>query len=442
MPRMSDTMTEGVLVSWQIKIGDSIEPGDLIAEVETDKATMELESYNEGVLLHIGVQEGEAVPVNALIAIVGEAGEDVSAILEAENKNDASSDTKAATEEKVVEEKKHIIEEINQTRADKAQGLTTLASQASETEQVAPQRIKASPLAKRLAFENNIDLTQLTGSGEEGRIVKKDIEQVIASGGTTITPQPITQSTQQPVAEEPTPALPKLPQFTGAEAFEDVKNSSMRKVIARRLGESKFSAPHFYLTMTINMDEMWNFRKKLNAKSPVKISFNDIIIKAVSLALRKHPAVNATWNEDFIRYNKHIHIGMAVAVKDGLLVPVIQHADNKSLSHIATETDIYAKKARDRKLTPDEMSGNTFSVSNLGMMDIDEFTSIINSPDSCIMAIGKIADVPVVRDGKIVPGKQMKITLSCDHRVVDGAVGASFLQTFKGLMEDPISLLI
>lgn len=434
---MSDTMTEGVLVSWQVEVGASIEPGDLIAEVETDKATMELESYQEGVLLHIGVKEGEAVPVNALIAIVGEKGEDISSLLASAEAGDSESSPEATTptEPKAIEEKKVIVEEVKQVRAEKAQGTHQINKEAPIDETVAPKRIKASPLAKRLAAENNVDLTTLQGTGEEGRIVKRDIEKAIES------PQPTVTEAPQAVSAPESPAV-QLPSISSSEDFEDVKNSSMRKVIARRLGESKFSAPHFYLTMSIDMGEMWKFRKKLNEKSPVKISFNDIIIKAVSLALRKHPAVNATWNSEFIRYNKHIHIGMAVAVQDGLLVPVIRHADNKSLSHIATESKMFATKARDKKLQPDEMSGNTFSISNLGMMDIDEFTSIINSPDSCIMAIGKIADVPVVEDGKIVPGKVMKITLSCDHRVVDGAVGAAFLQTFKGLMEDPISLLI
>ncbi|MCL4119788.1 UNVERIFIED_CONTAM: hypothetical protein GTU68_059985 [Idotea baltica] len=417
MPRMSDTMTEGVLVSWQVKVGESISPGDLIAEVETDKATMELESYQEGVLLHIGVQEGDAVPVNSLIAIVGEKGEDISELLKAESSEKPATPQAKPAEPKVVVEKKVIIEEVAQTPpAD---------------ESVAPKRIKASPLAKRLAFENNIDLTRLSGSGEDGRIVKRDIEAVLEKPETA-TP------TAKPTVTQPTIQTEEK----STEEFEDVKNSQMRKVIARRLGESKFQAPHFYLTMTINMDKIWKFRKQLNEKSPVKISFNDLIIKAASLALRKHPAVNASWNDEFIRYNKHINIGMAVAVNEGLLVPVIRHADNKSLSHIATETKAYASKARDKKLQPDEMSGNTFSISNLGMMDIDQFTAIVNPPDSCIMAVGRITDVAAVREGKIVPTKEMKITLSCDHRVVDGAVGAAFLQTFKGLIEEPISFLI
>ncbi len=434
MPRMSDTMTEGVLVSWQVKVGDAIAPGDLIAEVETDKATMELESYQEGVLLHIGVQEGEAVPVNALIAIVGEHGEDISTLLAAEKDGQSATPPQAKpAEQKVVEEKKVVIEEVNERRAQKAQGIPTVNTVAPSNESVAPKRIKASPLAKKLAFENNIDLTELIGSGEEGRIVKRDIEAILNGQ---------VQETAPVSVENETPALPNLPTITSGEAFEDVRNSQMRKTIARRLGESKFQAPHFYLTMTINMDKMWKFRKQLNGQSPVKISFNDIIIKAASLALRKHPAVNASWFDDFIRYNKHIHVGMAVAVNEGLLVPVIKHADNKSLSHIATETKAFAAKAREKKLQPDEMSGNTFSISNLGMMDIDEFTAIINPPDSCIMAVGRIGDVALVKDGKIVPGKEMKVTLSCDHRVVDGAVGAAFLQTFKSLIEEPINLLI
>lgn len=423
MPRMSDTMTEGTLVNWVVKIGDSISPGDLIAEVETDKATMELESYQEGVLLHIGVEEGQAVPVNGIIAILGEKGEDVSAILKEEESKAAEPQPQAqAVEEKVVEEKKEIIQAVKQIETTPQPAMPNPVN-----ENVQSKRIKASPLAKKLAAENNVDLNHVKGSGDDGRIVKKDIEAFLASPAAT------NQKSASPSLQ--------LPAFTGEEAFEDVPNSQMRKTIARRLAESKFGAPHFYLRMTIEMDNLMAARKQLNAVSPVKISFNDIIIKAAAMALRKHPAVNAGWMDDVIRYNKHIHVGMAVAVDEGLMVPVIKFADNKSLSHIAVESKDLAGRARERKLGLDEMQGNTFSISNLGMMDIDDFTAIINPPNSCILAIGKIQQVPVVKNGEIAIANTMAVTMSCDHRVVDGAVGAAFLQSLKSFIENPIGML-
>ncbi len=428
MPRMSDTMTEGVLVAWHKKIGDVIKAGDLLAEVETDKATMELESYQEGILLHLGVEEGTAVAIDAIIAILGEKGEDISAILEEEkNKKTAApveeppaADTPPAPP---VSTPQPVAPTPPPTPVPAA--ITTVAAPPTNG------RIKASPLAKRLAKEAGIDIAIVSGTGEHGRIVKKDIEAYL-SNRTTSTSS--TSSTTAPIV---------FPTVVGEEQYEDQPLSQMRKTIARRLAESKFGAPHFYLRMEINMDRTIAARKKLNEISPVKISFNDIIIKAAAIALRMHPAVNAAWMGDSLRFNKHIHVGMAVAVPEGLLVPVIRFADNKPLSQIAMESKELAGRAREKKLSLEEMSGGTFAISNLGMMDIDEFTAIINPPNSCIMAIGKIAKVPRVDENdEIKVASVMKITMSCDHRVVDGAVGARFLQTFKSLLEEPTRMLV
>lgn len=404
MPRLSDTMTEGKIVSWSKKVGDKIKPGDVLAEVETDKATMELESYNEGVLLHIGVPAGNAVIVDGVLAVVGKAGEDFQSLL-----NDTSSP--AATENK-------------ETPAAAA----APAASIPEPVAVAPvtsgdDRVKASPLAKKIAAEKGIDISTLAGSGDGGRIVKKDVDQY-------------TPAASAPKAS----AMPFLP--VGTEGHTDIPLTSMRKTIARRLSESMFGAPHFYLTMEINMDNAMVARNAINEVSPVKVSFNDMIIKACAAALRQHPDVNSSWMGEYIRQNHHIHIGSAVAMPDGLIVPVIRFADQKSLSQIASETKNLYAKAKDKKLQPAEFSGNTFTISNLGMMDIEEFTAIINPPDSCILAVGRIKEVVVKKGDKFDVSNMMKITLSCDHRSVDGAVGASFLQTLKKYIENPVTMLV
>lgn len=427
MPLMSDTMTEGVIAEWLKKPGDKVEIGDILAEVETDKATMELESYNEGVLLYVGAKKGDAVPVNGILAIVGEKGEAYEQLLKEDGGGDAKKDAKKPEPETAKEEVEP--ETIAEKPSPKVEASEKPAPK-DEAESLAPslngdRRVKASPLAKRLAEEKGIDIRAVKGSGEEGRIVKRDVEQFEPSKA----------------KESAAPSI-KLPEVVGEEGFEEVRVSQMRKTIARRLGESKFSAPHFYLTMTINMDRAVEARGRMNEVAPVKISFNDLVIKAVASALRKHPKVNASWLGDNIRYNKHIHIGMAVAVDEGLVVPVIRFADTKGLAHIATEAKEFGQKARDKKLQPEEMQGNTFSISNLGMFGIEEFTAIINPPDACILAVGGIKEVPAIVNGEIKPQHQMKVTLSCDHRVVDGAMGAQFLKTLQQLLEDPIQMLV
>jgi len=441
MPRMSDTMEEGLIVEWHKKVGDSIKPGDLLAEVETDKATMELESYQEGTILYIGVEAGNAVAVEGVLAIIGEPGEDYKAML-------ADVEAKAVSNEseEVAEEPQKPVSAPTPVPAVTAPAPTHSMSQpmAVIPQQTATNgRIKISPLARRLASENNINIAALVGSGEEGRIVKRDIEAYLANPamavaavaqGTTVSPVQISNQTPQ--------APIQLPQIVAQEQFEDVALSQMRKTIARRLGESKFGAPHFYLTIDVTMDNVMAARKSMNEVSPVKISFNDIVIKAAANALRNHPYVNASWLGDKIRLNKHIHIGMAVAVTDGLLVPVIRFADNKTLSHIAAETKTLAGKAKNKELSLEEMQGNTFSISNLGMMGIEEFTAIINPPDACIMAVGGIRQVPVFEEGNWKAINKMKVTLSCDHRVVDGATGALFLQSFKANLENPVNMLV
>ena len=394
MPKMSDTMEEGVISSWLKKVGDQVKSGDILAEVETDKATMELESYDDGVLLHIGIKNGESVPVNGVIAIIGKKDEDIKEILKEE-------ETK---EEETKEEETIKIPEIDDISKD--------------------NRLKASPLAKKIAEKKGINLTNIKGSGDGGRIVKKDIEnnkEIISSRNSTNI---------------------ILPKTIGEESFDEVPISQMRKTISKRLSESKFSSPHFYITMEINMDNCIEGRKKINETSEVKISFNDIIIKATAAALRKHPMVNSSYLENKIRTNHHIHIGIAVAVKDGLLVPIIKFADNKSLSHISLEVKNLANKAKNKNLQPSDWEGNTFTISNLGMFGIDEFTAIINPNDSCILAVGGIKNTPIIKNGEIVPGNLMKVTLSCDHRIVDGAMGSAFLQTLKELIEDPIKILV
>ena len=405
MPRLSDTMTEGKIVSWNKKVGDKIKPGDVLAEVETDKATMELESYNEGVLLHIGVAAGNAVVVEGILAVIGKEGEEFQSLLNdaptAPAKQDSSASTPAAE-------------------------TPTLAPVVAAPVANGDDRIKASPLAKKIAAEKGIDIAALMGSGDGGRIVKKDVDQY--------TPSPSTPKAAAPAA------MPFMP--AGTEGFTDIPLTSMRKTIARRLSESMFGAPHFYLNMEINMDNAMAARTAINEVSPVKVSFNDMIIKACASALRQHPDVNSSWMGDYIRQNHHIHIGSAVAMPDGLIVPVIKFADQKSLSQIAAETKSLYAKAKDKKIQPAEFTGNTFTISNLGMMDVEEFTAIINPPDSCILAVGRIKEVVVKKGDKFDVTNVMKITLSCDHRSVDGAVGASFLQTLKKYIENPVTMLV
>ncbi|SIT77001.1 pyruvate dehydrogenase complex dihydrolipoamide acetyltransferase [Pontibacter indicus] len=433
MPKMSDTMTEGVLVSWLKKVGDKVSSGDVLAEVETDKATMELESYEDGTLLYTGVNEGDAVPIDAIIAIIGDKDADYKALLNAEGGTEARSREENAQSDENVEAR------TEETTEEKVQDTKVPAG---ETEQVAAEdngRIKASPLAKKVAKDKGIKLNQIKGSGEGGRIVLRDVE--------NFTPSAAPQKAAAPAAA-PTQAAAPAPQAAAAtpaattDAYEEVTVSQMRKVIARRLAESKFSAPHFYLTMEIDMDKAIESRASINEVSPVKVSFNDLVIKAAAAALRQHPAVNSSWLGDKIRYNKQINIGVAVAVEEGLLVPVVRNADSKSLSAIASEVKDLGGKAKNKKLQPSDWEGNTFTISNLGMFGIEEFTAIINPPDACIMAVGAIKQTPVVKNGNIQIGNVMKVTLSCDHRVVDGAVGSAFLQTFKSMLENPLRILV
>lgn len=412
MPKLSDTMTEGVVAEWNKKVGDEVSSGELLAEIETDKATMEFESFYDGVLLHIGIEKGQTAPVNSLLAIIGEKGEDVSELI-------ANAGANAETPQ--VEEK-----EVTPTPSPepvKVENAPAPAPTPTPTPVVASsnERIFASPLAKKMANERGIDLGAVAGSGENGRVVKRDIEHY------------------QPFDAPTTKARPVI---SGQESFTDEPISQMRKTIAKRLAESKFSAPHFYLTLDIDMDEAIRSRKMINQEEDVKVSFNDLVIKACALALKKHPAINSAWLGDKIRRNDHVHIGVAVAVDEGLLVPVIRFADQKGLDSIGEEVRELAKKAKTKKLQPAEWEGNTFTISNLGMFGIEEFTAIVNPPDSCILAVGGIKQVPVVKNGEVVPGNVMKVTLSCDHRVVDGASGAAFLNTVKRYLENPVTMLV
>lgn len=418
MPKMSDTMQEGTIAAWLKKEGDEIKSGDILAEVETDKATMELESYEDGILLHIGVNEGDSVEIDGVIAVIGEKGADYQTLLKAHKSNSSGAITSAQPQE----EKKEEVSTEN-TRKDKEVAPESTKSVENTSE---GGRMKASPLAKKLAADKGVDISLVKGSGESGRIIKRDVENFDPS------------SVKAPVA----PVTEQGSVGVGQESFREEKVSQMRKVIAKRLGESKFSAPHFYLTMEIIMDKAIEARNSMNEVAPVKISFNDMVIKAAAAALRQHPKVNSAWLGDKIRYNDHIHIGMAVAVEEGLLVPVIRFADNKSLSQISQEAKALGGKAKNKELQPKDWEGNTFTVSNLGMFGIDEFTAIINPPDACIMAVGGIKETVLVKDGQMKIGNVMKVTLSCDHRVVDGAVGSAFLKTFKSLLEDPVRILI
>jgi pyruvate dehydrogenase E2 component (dihydrolipoamide acetyltransferase) len=417
MPKMSDTMQEGTIASWLKKVGDNVKAGEIIAEVETDKATMELESYEDGVLLYIGIEAGNSVPVDGVIAVIGEKGADYQTLLKAYE----SSGSESAPEETKTE-----VAASSEVKAEPKPAISAPA--ASPAPAVSSgERVKASPLAKKIAEEKGVDIRQVAGSGEGGRIVKRDVENFVPAVA--------------PAAAVATAAGATVPAL-GQESFREEKVSQMRKTIAKRLAESKFGAPHFYLTMEINMDKAIEARKSMNEISPVKISFNDMVIKAAAAALRQHPKVNSSWLGDKIRYNDHIHIGMAVAVEEGLLVPVIRFADSLSLSQISNQAKTLGGKAKNKELQPKDWEGNTFTISNLGMFGIDEFTAIINPPDACILAVGGIKETVIVKDGQMKIGSIMKVTLSCDHRVVDGAVGSAFLLTLKGLLEDPVRILI
>ncbi|MNU24562.1 Dihydrolipoyllysine-residue acetyltransferase component of pyruvate dehydrogenase complex [compost metagenome] len=404
MPLLSDTMKEGKIAAWLKNVGDTVKSDDVIAEVETDKATMEVMPYADGVLLYQAVPAGQGVPVNGVMAIVGKAGTDVKPYLDYYAQKDQAP---AAVEN---------------TSAPAASAPAAPAAEAKTESD--DSRVKISPLARKMAKDKGISLADLKGSGDGGRIIKKDVENFTPAAKASVT-----SGTAAPV-------------IAGQESHTDIELSQMRKVIAQRLSESMFTAPHFYLKISVNMDKAMDARTAMNAISESKISFNDLVIKASAMALRKHPAVNSSWMGDFVRENHHIHIGTAVAIEDGLIVPVVKFADQKPLSAIAAEAKTLVKKAKDKKLQPQEFTGNTFTISNLGMMDIDEFTAIINPPDSCILAVGKIEATPVVENGEIVVRNIMKLTLSCDHRVVDGAVGASFLQTLKAYLENPVMMLV
>lgn len=424
MPKMSDTMEEGVIAGWLKKVGDEVKSGDILAEVETDKATMELESYDDGFLLHVGVKDGESVPVDGVIAIIGEKGENIDDILkEVSNEQNNNEAVDSKDEEEIVDEDESVEENLEVKEEEEVKNTEDKIEDINIDFSNESDRIKASPLAKKLASEKGVDISMVKGSGDGGRIIKEDIEN-------------FKHSENIPIKEV------KLPEIYSKESYEEIPVSQMRKTISKRLAESKFSAPHFYLTMEIDMDNCIEGRNKINETSDVKISFNDIIIKAAAVSLRKHPMVNASFLTDKIRVNNHIHIGVAVAVDEGLLVPVIRFADNKSLSHISTEVRNLAGKAKNKELQPSDWEGNTFTISNLGMFGIDEFTAIINPNDACILAVGGIKNTPVVKNGEIVPGNVMKVTLSCDHRIVDGAIGSAFLKTLKELIEDPIKILV
>lgn len=411
MPRLSDTMTEGVVAKWHVKVGDTVKEGMLLAEIETDKATMDFEAFpgQEGVLLHIGIGDGQMAPVDSLLCVLGAAGEDISALIQ----GGAPAAPAAAP--------------VEAPAAAVAPAAVPVAVPAPAAVAPAPApapvlssgRVVASPLAKRLAEEKGIDLRAVAGSGDGGRIVKRDVDSFV----------PATASVAAPV-------------YAGTEGYVDTPNTQMRKTIARRLSESKFTAPHFYLKITVDMSAAMAARAQLNAVADAKVSFNDLVVKASALALRKHPAINSAWMGDFIRTYHHVHVGVAVAVEDGLLVPVVRHADAKSLLAIGAEVKSFAQKAKDKKLQPSDWEGNTFTISNLGMFGIDEFTAIVNPPDACILAVGGIQEVPVVKNGQVVPGHTMKLTLSCDHRAVDGATGAAFLQTLKQYLEAPVTMLL
>ena len=421
MPKLSDTMKEGVVAEWHKKVGDEVESGDLLAEIETDKATMEFESFQDGYLLYIGVEKGGTAPVDSVLCILGEKGEDYKELLK---EADAEAPAKEEKKEETPAPVPAAAPVATPTPAVPAAPIATPAPAAPAAPKAAApappagnDRVVASPLAKKLAEKLGLQLNRIPGSGEGGRVVKRDVENFKMERAT---------------------GMPAMTQ----EKFTEVGVSQMRKVIASRLAESKFSAPHFYLSLSIDMTNAIQARNAINGQGFFRVSFNDMVVKAAAMALRKHPAVNSSWLEDRIRYNEHVHIGVAVAVEDGLLVPVVRFADGKSFAGIGEEVRDYAVKAKSKKLQPEDWEGNTFTISNLGMFGIESFTAIINPPDACILAVGGINEVPVVKDGAIVPGNIMKVTLSCDHRVVDGATGAAFLQDFKNLLENPVLMLV
>jgi pyruvate dehydrogenase E2 component (dihydrolipoamide acetyltransferase) len=432
MPRLSDTMTEGVIAAWHKNVGDDVKKGDILADIETDKATMELESYKEGKLLYQGAKQGDKIAVNDLLAIIGKEGLDVDAIVKGIKGGKGDAGTLTATKTPTDQQKAEgdVAPKNKEVAQAEKQGGQAAPQPAAQQEVVNEGRIFASPLAKRLAEEKGIDLRYVKGTGDNGRITKTDIENYKAPAQQPQTAQPEVQPKAAPSA----PA--------GQESFEEIPVSQMRKTIARRLAESKYSAPHFYLTMSIDMDAAVAARARINELSKVKISFNDIVLKAVAVALKQHPKVNSSWLGDKIRINHHVNIGVAVAVDEGLLVPVVRFADTKPLSQIAAEVKDFAERARNKKLQPADWEGSTFTISNLGMFGIEEFTGIINPPDACLLAIGGITQTPVVKNGEIKTGNVMKVTMSCDHRAVDGATGAAFLQTLKSLLEEPLRMLV
>jgi pyruvate dehydrogenase E2 component (dihydrolipoamide acetyltransferase) len=414
MPKLSDTMTEGVVAEWTKKVGDKVASGEVLAEIETDKATMEFESFFDGVLLHIGVEKGKAAPVNAVLAIIGKEGEDISALL-------AGADAPQPAAEVVAPDPAPTTQPTPVAQPIAPAAPTPTPQPAPVAASNASGRVIASPLAKKLAEEKGINIATVAGTGEAGRIVKRDVDHYV----------PYTP------AQQTFNAAP-----AGVESYTEENVSQMRKTIARRLAESKFTAPHFYLTLDIDMDSAIKARKSMNQMDGVKVSFNDMVVKAVAMSLKQHPTINSSWLGDVIRRNHHVHIGIAVAVDEGLLVPVVRFADTKGLTQIGAEVKDFAQKAKDKKLQPSDWEGNTFTISNLGMFGIEAFTAIVNPPDSCILAVGGIKEVPVVKNGQVVPGNVMKVTLSCDHRVVDGASGSAFLQTFKNYMENPVNMLL
>ena len=410
MPKLSDTMTDGTVAAWHKKVGDKVKSGELLAEIETDKATMEFESYVDGILLYIGVQKGETVAVDALLAVFGKEGEDVSAIVAAEGavpaaKEEAPVTAAPAPKAPVAEAPKAV-----------ATPSPVAAAHAPAPVPFNDGRMRVSPLAKKLAEDKGLPLQYIPGSGDGGRIVRRDVDAFMAGAS--------------------------VQSASAVESYTEENVSQMRKTIARRLAESKFTAPHFYLTMEINMGRAVEARAAMNEATGSKVSFNDMVVKATALALKQHPKVNSSWQGDTIRYNHHVHMGIAVAVEEGLLVPVVRFADTKTLAQINQEVKTFAEKAKTKKLQPSDWEGNTFTISNLGMFGIEEFTAIVNPPDACILAVGAIREVPVVKNGAVVPGHTMKLTLSCDHRVVDGASGSAFLQTLKAMLEQPVLMFI
>jgi len=424
MPRLSDTMEEGTVATWLKKVGDKVEEGEILAEIETDKATMEFESFYAGELLYIGIDEGESAPVDDVLAIIGPSGTDVDAVLKSVKSGGGEAKKPSKTDDS------------NETSEDE-NSTDDSETQTNSTKKKDGERIFASPLAKKIAEDKGYDLAEIDGTGENGRVVKKDVENYTPKATSNKEKQAKTES--KPQTEESKPMETYVP--AGEESFEEVKNSQMRKTIAKRLLESKNSAPHYYLNIEVNMDDAMASRKQINAMPDTKVSFNDLVIKASAMALRKHPQVNTQWKEDVMRYAKHIHIGVAVAVDEGLVVPVLEFADQQTLTQIGNNVKSLAGKARNKKLQPKEMEGSTFTVSNLGMFGITEFTSIINQPNSCILSVGTIVEKPVVKNGEIVVGNTMKLTLACDHRTVDGATGAQFLQTLKTYLENPVTML-